>query len=153
MILDSSAIAAICLGEPGAEEIQEHLESARDIKISAATMVEAAVVTDARRPGAFDTFRRTLNLTVIPVDAEQAEFARAAYQRFGRGSGHPARLDFGDCFVYALARQIDEPVLFTGDDFAHRRRPCDDIGLSYFAMVTLLGAHQALPSTCGTSRT
>lgn len=107
------------MGEPGAEEIQEHLESARDIKISAATMVEAAVVTDARRPGAFDTFRRTLNLTVIPVDAEQAEFARAAYQRFGRGSGHPARLDFGDCFVYALARQIDEPVLFTGGDFAH----------------------------------
>ena len=119
MILDSSAIAAICLGEPGAEEIQEHLESARDIKISAATMVEAAVVIDARRPGAFDTFRRTLNLTVIPVDEEQAEFARAAYQRFGRGSGHPARLDFGDCFVYALARQIDEPVLFTGGDFAH----------------------------------
>lgn len=67
----------------------------------------------------FDEFVREAQLRVEPVTARQAEIARAAYRDYGRSSGHPARLNFGDCFAYALAADSEEPILFKGDDFAH----------------------------------
>ncbi len=94
------------------------LEAATEPRISAVTFVESAVVIDARRPGAFDLFATALELSVIEVDRAQAELARDAYRRYGRGSGHPARLNFGDCFSYALARQLVDPLLFKGKDFS-----------------------------------
>ena len=119
MIIDSSAIAAVCLGEADATAIIDILEATDPLRMSAATYVEAAAVLDARRPGAFDLFVNGLDVDVVAVDRAQAELARAAYRRFGKGSGHPAALNFGDCFAYALAHQTDEPLLFKGDDFTH----------------------------------
>ena len=92
-------------------------------RISATNFVEAAIVIDAsgdpiasRR---FDDLVREAQLIVEPMTEAQARIARDAYRDFGRGSGHPARLNFGDCFAYALARSMSEPLLFKGDDFAH----------------------------------
>lgn len=117
MILDSSAAAAICLGEPDAATFIDHLESADRIQMSAGTYLEAAIVIDARRPGAFDILAAALDLEIVPVTHEQVEVARDAYRRFGRGSGHPAGLNFGDCFAYALAQQSGQPLLCKGEDF------------------------------------
>lgn len=66
-----------------------------------------------------DRLLSSLNVEIVPVTAEQARIARAAYREFGKGSGHPAQLNFGDCSSYALARSRNEPLLFTGQDFAH----------------------------------
>ena len=83
---------------------------------------ELAAVVDGRRnpvtSGAVDSVLRALHIEVVPFTVEQARIARVAYQQFGRGSGHPARLNMGDCFAYALARDLGEPLLFKGDDFA-----------------------------------
>ena len=91
--------------------------------VSAANYLEAAVVIDGSRdPIAsrrFDDFVREAQLIVEPVTEAQARIARHAYQDFGRGSGHPARLNFGDCFAYALAKDRREPLLFKGNDFTH----------------------------------
>ena len=67
----------------------------------------------------FDAFIRESRVTIEPVDEDQVRIARAAYRAYGRGSGHQARLNFGDCFSYALAKVRDEPLLFKGDDFSH----------------------------------
>src|SRR5438045_7199782 len=95
----------------------------RERSISAVNYVEAAVVIDGRRdPVAsrrFDDWMREARIIIEPCDQEQAELARQAYRDFGKGSGHPARLNFGDCFAYALARQRSEPLLFKGSDFVH----------------------------------
>jgi ribonuclease VapC len=117
MIVDSSAAAAVCLGEPDAEVYAAALETATRLRMSATTFVEAGVVIDARAPGAFDRFVEGLAIDIVHVDRHQADLAREAYRTMGRGSGHPARLNFGDCFSYALARQVNEPLLFKGDDF------------------------------------
>lgn len=119
MIVDSSVAAAICLGEPDAAVFIDILEFAEPMRMSAGTYVEAAAVLDLRRPGSFDVFIRGLGLEIVPFDMEQAELARSAYRLFGRGSGHPAGLNFGDCFSYALARHANEPLLFKGQDFSH----------------------------------
>lgn len=91
--------------------------------MSAANFLEAAIVVDAkRRPVAsrrLDDLLEELDVVIEPVTEEQARIARAAYRDYGRGSGHPARLNFGDCFAYALARATGEPLLFKGDDFIH----------------------------------
>lgn len=118
MIIDASVAAAVCLGEADAEFFITILETARNPRMSAATFVASAVVIDSRQPGAFDAFATALELEVLPVEREQAELARDAYRRYGRGSGHPARLNFGDCFSYAVARHLDAPLLFKGEDFA-----------------------------------
>jgi len=80
-------------------------------------------VLDRHRRGlvseALDDYLEGAALSVAPVTARQARIARAAYRDFGRGSGHPAKLNFGDCFAYALAIERDEPLLFKGDDFTH----------------------------------
>jgi ribonuclease VapC len=91
--------------------------------MSAANYLEAAIVAD-RASGVlvsrdFDRLVREESITIAPVTETQVHLARAAYRDFGRGSGHPARLNFGDCFAYALAIDRGEPLLYKGDDFSH----------------------------------
>jgi len=123
MIIDTSAIIAILRAEPEALELAQAIEAANSRRISAVIFVEAAVVIDASRdPIAsrqFDNFLIEAELKIEPVDETQARVAREAYRDFGRGSGHPARLNFGDCFAYALAKVRREPLLFKGRDFTH----------------------------------
>jgi ribonuclease VapC len=87
--------------------------------MSAATYLEAGIVIDARMLGAFDRFVTNLDIDVIPVDLHQAGIARQAYRRFGKGSGHRAGLNFGDCFAYAAAIALDDTLLFKGTDFTY----------------------------------
>lgn len=91
--------------------------------MSAANALEAAIVIDAERDPIvsreLDGVRRDLDIAIVPVTAQHVEIARQAYRDFGRGSGHPAKLNFGDCFAYALAIEQDQPLLYVGDDFAH----------------------------------
>lgn len=123
MIVDTSALLAILRAEPEAASCARAIERARTRRISAANFLEAAIVVDGSRdPIAsrrFDDLCRAAELIVESVTEEQARIARDAYRDFGRGSGHPARLNFGDCFAYALARVTGEPLLFKGEDFAH----------------------------------
>ena len=123
MIVDTSALVAILRAEPDAATYAEALAGATSARVSAANYLETAVVIDgARDPVAsrrVDDLVRAAGLGVESVTAEHAAIARAAYRDFGRGSGHPARLNFGDCFAYALARATGEALLFKGDDFVH----------------------------------
>jgi len=123
MIVDTSAIIAILRNEPEAGPFAGAIEAANKRRISAVSFVEAAAVIDGSRdPVAsrrLDDLLREAAVIVEPVTADQAKIARAAYRDFGRGSGHPARLNFGDCFAYALAKTAGEPLLFKGDDFIH----------------------------------
>ncbi|KGN37371.1 type II toxin-antitoxin system VapC family toxin [Knoellia subterranea] len=123
MIIDSSAIVAIHEGEPERQAFVELIGGGRRPRVSAATYVEAAIVLD-RRPSTtgqsrLDDLLDSFGIEVVPFTAEHARAARRAHQRFGRGSGHPAGLNLGDCFSYALAMDEDEPLLFKGDDFGH----------------------------------
>lgn len=123
MIVDTSAIVAILRAEPDAEVFATLLAGATDPRMSAGTFLEAAIVVDANGDpvlsGRFDDVIAAAGIRVEPVTAEQAALARAAYRSFGKGSGHPAGLNFGDCFAYALARATGDGLLFKGDDFAH----------------------------------
>lgn len=123
MIIDTSAVIAILRVEPEARACADAIEAATERKMSAANYLEAAVVVDgARSPIAsrnFDNLVRDARIEVVPVTERHAQIARAAYRDFGRGSGHPAKLDFGDCFAYALAADAEEPLLFKGNDFCH----------------------------------
>ena len=121
MIIDTSALVAILRDEPEAAACAEAIEAAPHRRISAANFVEAAIVIDGSRdPVAsrrFDDLVKEAQLVIEAVTEVQARIAREAYRDFGRGSGHPARLNFGDCFAYALARETGEPLLFKGEDF------------------------------------
>lgn len=123
MIVDTSAIIAILRDEPEAESFARIIERARFRRVSAANYLEAALVIDASRsPIAsrkFDDFFREASFSVEAVTAEQAQIAREAYRDFGKTSGHPAKLNLGDCFAYALAKVMREPLLFKGQDFSH----------------------------------
>ena len=123
MILDTSAIIAILRDEPGAEAYAVAIERADKRRLSAANFVEAAIVIDGSRdPIAsrrFDELLKEAAIVIEPVTETQARIAREAFRDFGKGSGHPAKLNFGDCFAYALARASGEPLLFKGDDFSH----------------------------------
>ena len=123
MIVDSSALIAILRAEDDAPRFAEAL--ANDTvprRLSAANYLETAIVIDGSRdPIAsrrFDDLIVEAGLTIEPVTREQADIARAAYRDYGKGSGHTAQLNFGDCFAYALARVTAEPLLFKGNDFA-----------------------------------
>lgn len=122
MIIDSSAVVAVLTDEMDAQRLTRLIAAAPRRRMSAASYVEVAAVIDGRRDpvlsGALDTFIRRTDIEIVPFTAEQARIAREAYQRFGRGSGHPARLNMGDCFAYALAWDLGEPILFKGRDFA-----------------------------------
>ncbi len=121
MILDSSAIVAILRGEPEAAALTVLITNSPVVRISAATYVELGVVIDGSRDpvlsGTLDRVLEESRVTIEALTRSQALIARAAYQKFGKGSGHPARLNMGDCFAYALARDLGEPLLFKGDDF------------------------------------
>ena len=125
MIIDSSAIVAILRGEPGGIELARALAASDHgaRTISAANFLESAIVIDRARsplPGrSLDRFLVEENVQVVAVTPEHARIARAAYRDFGRGSGHAARLNFGDCFAYALAVDRSEPLLYKGDHFSH----------------------------------
>jgi len=123
VIIDTSAIIAVLRGEPDASTFARAIADATIRRVSTVNFVESAVVIDASKdPIAsrrFDEFVKEANISVEPVTADQAQIARAAYRDFGRGSGHPAKLNFGDCFAYALAKSFGEPLLFKGSDFAH----------------------------------
>ncbi len=123
MIVDTSAVVAILRDEPEARIFANLIAGASNSRISAVNFVEAAAVIDAaRNPVAsrrFDDFIREAQFIIEPVTSEQARIAREAYKDFGKGSGHAAGLNFGDCFAYALARATGEPILFKGDDFSH----------------------------------
>ena len=120
MIVDTSAIIAFLRDEEDAPEFALALATASHPKVSAATWLEAAVVVDGSRdPVAsrrYDDLVREIGLEIVEVTAEQALIARAAYRDYGKGSGHPAQLNFGDCCSYALARVTGEPLLSKGDD-------------------------------------
>jgi len=122
MILDSSAIVAVLRAEPEAPTFASAIESSPRRRVSAVSYVEAAVVIDSSRDAIasrrFDDFFRLSRIEVESVTLHQAEIARQAYRDFGKGR-HPAGLNFGDCFAYALAKEMDEPLLFKGDDFRH----------------------------------
>jgi ribonuclease VapC len=123
MIVDTSALMAIVQDEPDAEACARAIEEAGVRRMSAANLLEAGIVTDAigdaiasRR---LDEIIRAAGIRIEPVTVEQADIGRRAYRDFGKGSGHPAQLNFGDCFAYALAAATDEPLLYKGDDFDH----------------------------------
>ena len=123
MIVDASALIGIVRDEPEADAFTDAIAADPTPKMSAANYVEAAIVVDATRdPVArrrFDELVRVMGLEIVPVTVDQALVARSAYRDFGKGSGHAAKLDFGDCFAYALAAESGEPLLFEGDDFGH----------------------------------
>jgi ribonuclease VapC len=122
MICDSSAIVAILRAEPDAPEFAGAIEDAAVRRISAVSYVEAVVVIDSGKDAIasrrFDDFLRASRITVETVTLRQAEIARQAYRDFGKGR-HKAGLNFGDCFSYALAKEMDEPLLFKGTDFRY----------------------------------
>jgi ribonuclease VapC len=122
MIVDSSTIIAVLRDEPDAAAIVEALRRAPIRRVSAVTYVEAAVVADNNRNPVlsrrFDDLIRDAQMLVEAVTVRQAEIARQAYRDFGKGR-HKAGLNFGDCFAYALAKEMDEPLLFKGNDFRH----------------------------------
>ena len=121
MVIDTSALLAIFLAEPERKPFLEQITQAEKRLISAVSAFETGIVLEARRGEAagreFDLFLGRANLEVVPVDAEQVEIARAAWRRYGKGR-HPAALNFGDCFAYALAKTSGEPLLANGLDFA-----------------------------------
>ena len=121
MVLDTSALLAIFLAEPERKSFLESILQAETRMISAANLLETGIVLEARRGESagreFDLFVVRANLQIVAVDAEQAEIARSAWRRYGKGR-HPAGLNFGDCFAYALAKASGEPLLAKGNDFA-----------------------------------
>jgi ribonuclease VapC len=123
VIVDSSALVTIVREEPGFSTFLDALLRSPTNRVSAATFLEAAIVIDRlpnpRAAARYDVLIERLNIVLEPVTAAQARIAREAYRRFGKGIGHPARLNFGDCFAYALAKEFDKPLLFVGHDFTH----------------------------------
>jgi ribonuclease VapC len=122
MILDASAIIAMLRAEPDSRELASAMFSAGSRRVSAINYVEAAAVIESGKdPVAsrrFDDFFRSAHVIIEPVTEKQAQLAREAYRDFGKGR-HKARLNLGDCFAYALAKDLDEPLLFKGSDFKH----------------------------------
>jgi ribonuclease VapC len=123
MIVDTSALVAILQEEPGWEAFRELIIENRPARLSAGNYIELGIVLlRARNPAvshAADDFVPRARIVIEPVTERQARIAREAYRDYGKASGHPARLNFGDCFAYALARDRGEPLLFKGDDFRH----------------------------------
>ena len=127
MIIDASVLVAIINLEPDGRMFETAIETSDKNRISAATYLEASIVIDrARDPLVsrhLDELLDKAAITIEPVTETQARIAREAYRDFGKGSGHRAGLNYGDCFAYALAKDMDEPLLFKGDDFAHTDIP------------------------------
>ena len=123
MILDTSAIYSIVSGEADAARYLVAIRNSPVRRLSTATYLESGIVIDgtldeAARLG-LDTFLQSFGIIIEPVTVNQARLARQAFRAYGKSSGHPAMLNFGDCFSYALAIDLDEPLLFKGNDFIH----------------------------------
>jgi len=120
MVIDTSALLAIFLAEPERKQFLKLITEAETRLISVANALETGIVLEARRGEAagreFDLFLNHARVEMVAVDTEQVEVARAAWRRYGKGR-HPAALNFGDCFAYALAKVLGEPLLAKGDDF------------------------------------
>lgn len=120
MVLDTSALLALLLDEPEAEDFRTALELDESRLVSAASLLETAIVIESRKGEAagreLDRLIDKASVSVIAVDADQVDEARRAWRRFGRGR-HEAGLNYGDLFAYALSRTTGEPLLFKGDDF------------------------------------
>lgn len=119
MIVDTSAIVAILRQEPGAQAFANRIEAADHVAVAAASVLESHLVLGPSRRTDLDAWLDGAQAEVAPVDVAQLASAREAHDRYGRGSGSPARLNFGDCFSYALAAVRGEPLLFKGADFTH----------------------------------
>ena len=121
MIVDSSAFITLLRNEPGWEEYMAVMVDARTLVTSAATLLETAMVAEGQGGDKaaldLDSLIRRLDVDIVAFTAEHAALAREGFRRFGKGR-HPAGLNFGDCFAYALAREREEPLLFKGRDFA-----------------------------------
>jgi ribonuclease VapC len=121
MAVDTSALAAIFFMESDALAFSDALQEAPQAWLSAANFLEIAIIIDNRDSPEqlldLDAFLVSAGIQVVAVTAAQVRIARVTYQRFGKGN-HPARLNFGDCFAYALAKERDLPLLFKGGDFA-----------------------------------
>lgn len=120
MVIDTSAVIAILQAEPASPRLVDALEAEPDRRLSSVSLVEASIVMLARygehAEREVDLFVHRLGIDVAPVSPEHADLARMAYRRYGKGR-HPAALNLGDCFSYALAIALGEPLLFVGEDF------------------------------------
>ena len=121
MIIDSSAIASILFMEADSGHFSAKIADNWPRRMSVASLLESTMVVEGRAgPSSsydIDDLLEEYEIELVPVSVEQAQAARVAWRRFGKGN-HPAGLNFGDCFSYALAKTTDEPLLFKGDDFA-----------------------------------
>jgi ribonuclease VapC len=121
MVIDSSAIIAVLLNEANAAQIAEAIDSGSQRLLSAASLLEASIVIESRKGEAagreLDLLIYRAAIEVVAVDQDQAEIARIAWRRYGKGR-HPAGLNYGDCFSYALARSRGLPLLFQREDFS-----------------------------------
>jgi len=120
MVLDTSAVVAVLQNETERRKFNEAIEASESRSLSTASFVECSMILESRY-GAdgvrdLDLFIAKAQVSLVPVDEEQANLARRAFQKFGKGR-HPAGLNFGDCFSYALSRALDSPLLFKGNDF------------------------------------
>ena len=122
IVVDTSAVLALLLGEEENERFALLLAIEADVAMASPTFLEAKIVISARLGdeglSRFEALLRETRMIIHPFDRPMAEIAADAYRRYGRGSAHPARLNFGDCFAYALARFLHAPLLFKGDDFS-----------------------------------
>lgn len=127
MIVDTSALVAIATLEREAQAFSDAIAASDQAIMSAANYVEAAIVIDGRREPSLsrrlDLLIEGGGITIEPVTVAQARIARQAYRDYGKGSGHRAQLNLGDCFAYALAIDKRRPLLFKGDDFRHTDVP------------------------------
>jgi ribonuclease VapC len=123
LIIDFSAVIAVLRKEDDHLRYRQAIAESRNCRMSTASYLETAIIVDRDQSPQlsreFDRVITSMEVELVPVSVEHAQIARAAYRDFGRGSGHPARLNLGDCFAYALAVERDEPLLFIGDDFSH----------------------------------
>ena len=120
VVVDSSAILSILLAEPDCDEILVAINS-NSCAMSAGNYLETAIVVDSTRDPItirkFDALIKEAGIEILPVDSKQVDVARAAYRDYGKGSGHPAGLNFGDVFAYALAATSRRKLMCKGDDF------------------------------------
>jgi ribonuclease VapC len=127
MVIDTSALLAVLLREPDAPGVAQAIEAGSPRLLSAANLLEASIVIESRKGEAggreLDLLMYRSGIEVVAVDQDQAETARAAWRRFGKGR-HAAALNYGDCFAYALARSRRLPLLFRGNDFSQTDIDC-----------------------------
>lgn len=124
MILDASALIAFLRREAEYDRVRDALANTVDvIRMSSSTYLETAIVVDGKRNPVLsrelDKFIETFEIEIVPFTPDHARIAREAYRDYGKGSGHPAKLNFGDCMAYALASSMREPLLYVGNDFTH----------------------------------